>query len=255
MTAITCRCKICEKSFSYEKQGGGRLRQFCSDACWGENHRREGARWNRLNPEVRRVHSAAANIRNAAANRIRIAKVVGWTKCFNCSVVFAITIGHPEKICCGRECGKAYSDKARSAAATARKTRQCERCGAGFLPHKPGSKSRLTGAVQRFCSRECHAGAPAPSRRRAPRQRNMQCQAVEAVNPIAVLSRDGWRCQLCGISTPRRLRGTFDPRAPEMDHIIPLAQGGEHSYRNTQCACRSCNLKKGARAAGQMRLF
>lgn len=78
---------------------------------------------------------------------------------------------------------------------------------------------------------------------------------VEPVDPIKVLARDGWRCQLCGVRTPKRLRGSFEARAPELDHIVPIAAGGEHSYRNTQCACRQCNLTKAAKPMGQLRLF
>lgn len=78
---------------------------------------------------------------------------------------------------------------------------------------------------------------------------------VESVDLLKVLERDGWRCQLCGRKTPARLRGSFDPRAPEVDHILPIAAGGEHSYRNTQCSCRACNIAKASTPRGQMRLF
>ncbi|MHB8123996.1 MAG: HNH endonuclease [Desulfuromonadaceae bacterium] len=80
-------------------------------------------------------------------------------------------------------------------------------------------------------------------------------QTVEAVNPIRVFERDRWKCQLCKRATPRKLRGTLDDRAPELDHIKPISKGGEHSYRNTQCACRACNLAKSDRPMGQMLLI
>jgi 5-methylcytosine-specific restriction endonuclease McrA len=83
----------------------------------------------------------------------------------------------------------------------------------------------------------------------------MRTIKVENVDPIQVFIRDGWKCQLCGVHTPRRYRGTCKPTAPELDHIVTLADGGEHSYRNTQCACRSCNNKKGSNSSGQMRLI
>jgi 5-methylcytosine-specific restriction endonuclease McrA len=35
---------------------------------------------------------------------------------------------------------------------------------------------------------------------------------------------------------------------------MPLSKGGEHSYRNTACSCRECNLKKGDKAFGQLHL-
>lgn len=78
---------------------------------------------------------------------------------------------------------------------------------------------------------------------------------VESVNPLVVLDRDKWTCQLCGVPTPKRLRGSYEDKAPEVDHIIPLSSGGEHSYKNVQCACRKCNIKKAGVPRGQMRLF
>ncbi len=64
--------------------------------------------------------------------------------------------------------------------------------------------------------------------------------------PTSILARDNWTCQLCGEPTPKELRGTCDPRAPELDHILPIAAGGAHVPENCQCACRECNGAKGA---------
>lgn len=71
-------------------------------------------------------------------------------------------------------------------------------------------------------------------------------------NVMRVFERDKWRCRLCGVATPKRLRGTQDPRAPEIDHILPLSAGGAHLIENCQCSCRQCNNIKSARPAGQM---
>lgn len=87
------------------------------------------------------------------------------------------------------------------------------------------------------------------------RHRKRGAVVTEIVDPFLVFDRDGWRCQICKVKTPRSLRGTHEPRAPELDHIIPLSRGGEHSYRNTQCACRRCNRTKSDNDGGQMRLF
>lgn len=86
------------------------------------------------------------------------------------------------------------------------------------------------------------------------RRRTRLSVAAEAIDPIAVFDRDKWRCRLCGVSTPRRLRGGTDDRAPELDHIVPLALGGTHTWGNVQCACRKCNGQKGATAQGQLGL-
>lgn len=68
----------------------------------------------------------------------------------------------------------------------------------------------------------------------------------KAFDPFLVFKRDGWRCQMCGVSTPQKLRGTTNPNAPELDHITPLSKGGKHTMDNTQCSCRCCNIGKGA---------
>lgn len=78
---------------------------------------------------------------------------------------------------------------------------------------------------------------------------------IETVIPQKVFERDGWRCQECRRPTPKKLRGTIAPNAPELDHIVPLAAGGEHSYRNTRCLCRACNAAKSDGPGGQMLLF
>lgn len=88
----------------------------------------------------------------------------------------------------------------------------------------------------------------AKSLRRA-RQRGLMHQSID---PILVFERDRWRCKLCGTRAPKAKRGTIDPDAPELDHIVPLALGGTRTWGNVQCACRACNQKKGATPLGQV---
>lgn len=71
-------------------------------------------------------------------------------------------------------------------------------------------------------------------------------------NVQRVFERDRWTCKVCGTRTPKTLRGTQDPRAPELGHIIALADGGDHVLENCQCECRACNAAKGTRARGQL---
>jgi len=74
----------------------------------------------------------------------------------------------------------------------------------------------------------------------------------ELVSPHEVFKRDKWRCRACGCKTPKELRGTIEPNAPELDHVIPLSLGGPHTRKNLQCLCRSCNSKKSAKYEGQL---
>jgi len=129
-----------------------------------------------------------------------------------------------------------------------RSPRPCEVCGEMFTTTYGDKRSK-------YCSAECGRKSDASRAVRKAAKLRRRCAVVEIVNPIEVFKRDGWRCRLCGVKTPSKMRGTYEPNAPELDHIIPIAAGGEHSYRNTQCACRKCNGAKGATPLGQMLLF
>ena len=112
---------------------------------------------------------------------------------------------------------------------------------------------------RKYCSRRCCRKAARLAE--GPRSETHRARArragvpYEPVDPLDIMRRDRWRCQVCYRSAPQRLRGTTDPRAPELDHIVPLALKGPHTAANLQCACRSCNLAKGAQWQGQRRLF
>jgi len=69
----------------------------------------------------------------------------------------------------------------------------------------------------------------------------------QSVNPFSVFHRDGWKCRQCSTATPRELRGSCQPNAPELDHRIPISKGGAHSYDNCQLLCRQCNFEKSDR--------
>jgi 5-methylcytosine-specific restriction endonuclease McrA len=88
-----------------------------------------------------------------------------------------------------------------------------------------------------------------------------------AMNLRAVVyERDGWECQmpecLCpdGRALDAALRGTNDPWAPTIDHVIELAAGGGSSRDNVRAAHRQCNManaaelsRSSARAANRFR--
>ncbi len=62
---------------------------------------------------------------------------------------------------------------------------------------------------------------------------------VELVDELVLLEMDDGVCGICGEDV--------DPFAYEVDHIVPIARGGDHSYANTQPAHGTCNRRKGAR--------
>lgn len=122
--------------------------------------------------------------------------------------------------------------------------RQCPECDMLFTPEY-GHSHRA------FCSDACGKRYHA---RIAKRVRIARAHAVayESVDLFAVFKRDGWRCYICGVETPRKLRGTHHDCAPELDHVVPLAHGGSHTYGNVACACRKCNQIKSDRPISEM---
>lgn len=58
----------------------------------------------------------------------------------------------------------------------------------------------------------------------------------------AVVARDRGACAECRINMAAELAA-----APEVDHIVPLAQGGTNDLMNLQLLCKGCNLTKGTK--------
>ena len=114
----------------------------------------------------------------------------------------------------------------------------CDECGTKFCPLYGSSNALLCTCCKEY--RRIASKATSKAMRRA----REVASFIEEVNPYKVFHAARWMCQICGIDTPRKKRGTYDDDAPELDHIRPLAKGGEHSYANTQCLCRKCNGSK-----------
>lgn len=130
-------------------------------------------------------------------------------------------------------------------------TRRCRVCGDLLLPFMASVEDGAKTACP-DCAEEARRRTKAISR--TARKAKQRAVSVESVDPLLVFERDGWVCHICGRPAPKEKRGSYEDDAPELDHIITLSEGGEHSYRNTACACRSCNLQKGGKSFGQLHL-
>lgn len=70
-----------------------------------------------------------------------------------------------------------------------------------------------------------------------------------AVDRIVVAERDNWTCGICGNGidpeAPFHLEdGHYNPEYLNVDHIVPVAAGGAHSYENVQATHARCNNRK-----------
>lgn len=110
----------------------------------------------------------------------------------------------------------------------------CPHCGVEFQARK---------LTQRFCSEKCNSAAHHLKRgngRLGPGRRR-------EIERAYIIERDGGRCHLCG--------KVCEVAEIHLDHVVPLARGGDHSAANLRVACATCNLSKGARAVGEQLLL
>lgn len=128
----------------------------------------------------------------------------------------------------------APAQKAALIASKALLPRSCETCGVELTPDRR--------ADARCCSDRCatklwNKEHPEAAVTHYARRRTRFTGAhIEDVVRLVVLERDDGVCGICGEDV--------DPFDFHVDHVVPLARGGEHSYANAQVAHPFCNLSK-----------
>lgn len=215
-------CHHCEAEFMGERKKrvkGSHEHYYCSHACYSE-YRRWGFR----------KHFSIS---------------LDWRECKDCSTSFISRNGRQSCPACRdgqRAPGFVWAPVVCDLLLT------CKECSELFV----GRWNETSPAL--FCSNACS------KRWRKRKQRKLYGRSTEhrkrarrygvAYEPIKrneVFERDGYRCGLCGELTDTNAQ-VPDPRAPTLDHILPMSMGGGHLYDNVQCACFECNWKKGATA-------
>ncbi|MEU9065832.1 HNH endonuclease [Streptomyces sp. NPDC048306] len=68
---------------------------------------------------------------------------------------------------------------------------------------------------------------------------------VETFRYSEVFERDNWVCGICREPVDPELQFP-NPGSVSLDHVHPIARGGEHSRANSQTAHLGCNLRKSA---------
>lgn len=131
----------------------------------------------------------------------------------------------------------------------------CRVCGQPFLP----------GARLVTCSKACAARPPISQEERLERRRErwrrknwsrraaLRSVPSEPYTLAEIAARDGFRCQLCGHKVDMQITAPH-PRSPSIDHVVPLAKGGDDTRANVQLAHRYCNTSKGVRGCQQLAL-
>ncbi len=228
----SCGAEFVEGKLSAEQRAKGHKARFCSNACRASSSR---------------LYASAKEAKRAERlrHRDRLGLPPAWqpteAACIACAGLFIARSANAKRC---EPCRPGYP--------RAKLTKPCGACG-----------ELITGnAAKKFCSKcvrrrsaALFVKAHGATKKHRHRARRFKVE-YQPISPAKLFDRDSWRCQICGIKTPKRLRGTLEPNAPEIDHRIPMALGGPHTWANVQCACRACNMVKGARLAlGQLTLF
>lgn len=124
-----------------------------------------------------------------------------------------------------------------------RTARKCKFCGSEFEP-----RTRLA----RFCTDICEREYRAESKREARRSRKYRersrgiryDRASRGPSLSSIWRKFQGHCIYCGIAVDRQLGERSQPNTATVDHVLPLARGGEHTDANVVLACHRCNSAK-----------
>lgn len=264
--ALTARCIQCGEAMA-PRRGQGPPRLFCSDAC-SCTHRR-----NTEGIQARCAYCDGAFMANkhrlkycsnecrGQGRRTPPSSTLQWSTCQICQGTWCHK-GNRRATCADPACQQGVAQLRRAKARERRAGIPSQQRKKYWKPKPPrrftcrACGNEVTTSTRRlYCSDQCEVSV---NRLTAKARRKMREDSTRA-EPVyrkKVYARDQWRCQLCHRKVSKA-RTYPDPLSPSLDHIVPLADGGEHSMANVQLAHLRCNVLKGARshpAGEQLRL-
>ena len=228
------KCLHCCQPFKCNR----RQQSYCSPAC------AQLARRKRITVECER-HGCKKHFETTPARRLKGHRFC----CRECSYLEPL-------ICQNPKCGRAFRMKHKTKDTWKNAGKYC--CPECYRDHRWGQHRRRKKSPQAVC-RAAAACALATSLRK-------RCKAFgvtfdPACTRMAVLERDGWRCQKCRVLCNKEYRLSNRTKSPhwrnaEHDHIVPLSVAGSpgNVFQNSQCLCRRCNAAKSDKRDGQLRL-
>lgn len=108
----------------------------------------------------------------------------------------------------------------------------------------------------KYCSEKCRRRALYRTQNIRRRTKIQNAMVDDDITLYGLFKRDKGRCHICGgvcdWSDHRYKNGRFvcGNYYPTIDHVIPLAKGGLHSWDNVRLAHHNCNSAKGDRLHG-----
>ena len=104
-----------------------------------------------------------------------------------------------------------------------------------------------------YCSKRCYRKSNKRSSNIGHRLRKYgsEDKPRDSIKLDKLIERDNGICYICGCETNRDDHNyrhgwfTIGDSYPTIDHVMPLAKGGTHTWDNVRLACRRCNSEKG----------
>lgn len=247
--------------------GNGRVRRFCGKKCSNKNAKREQKRRN----QQRRIDAGFINCKIC------------------CKKVEALNSQGHKRIYCSAKCKSDAKVQRLKAEAEERRKEviQCDFCGKETSKYNP-----VKGTPKRFCNKQCgrefdwaerkkkrellynqkiasilckYCGMPLKNLKNRSRRSKEYCsrecsikfhtlfRRAPLLKPIHTFTDNDWislknrfnnSCAYCSSNLPLSL-----------DHIIPVAKGGNHSIGNFLPACLRCNSSKCNKTIAEWKLF
>ena len=208
-------CVYCHKEYYPDSRN---VKPYCSVECG------------------RQLRIIQAKIRKESLYLMRLAD--RNRKCIVCNKNFW---SYHSRSYCSDECYKIYYEKRAIELGNLKPaSRPCKKCGK-LIKREMANKIR---GLKTYCS-ECTEKRKDATQRIQRIKRRYQCNItkMQMIAGIDIFIRDNWKCQLCGCDVDELGSPNKDTYA-NMDHIIPLAKGGQHILSNVQTLCRKCNILK-----------
>jgi len=87
--------------------------------------------------------------------------------------------------------------------------------------------------------------------------RKKKTKTERGISKLALKKKFGTKCYYCAkemdfsVGAGRK----FNRDMATIEHLIPLARGGEHTFENTVLACRHCNISKNAKSEAEFEKY
>lgn len=224
------KCLYCSKEFRQRFAGNS---AYCSKKC-------KGSDWAQKNKGRLKALTIESEKRRVIARQEFCP--VWFPACEGCGQLFRAR-REGMRWCNNEDCIRERSRRAyHEKYAEATGARNCIECGAEFQPGGATGNVYVCGEICREANRKRNQRISRAKRRAV--ERGVESDRID---PCKVFERDGWRCHICGDKLRWVDRNKNLDRSPEVDHIVPLAAGGTHTWENVAAACRKRNGEKGAR--------